>query len=173
MRTRPTCSMKRARSFGSRSFALASRSSRPRRSWKPTTGRRGFSPMVAVCTSWSTTAEKPRCAACADRSSTINAARSRPACASWLRASRLRASSSERLICMLHDLEPGRKQPLRFLIGLERRLQQSGEALPGLEAQPHQVLELGQIGAQGGDQRLDRRRRLARPCRRATHRSRR
>ena len=60
----------------------------------------------------------------------------------------------------LHDLEPWRKQPLRLLIGLEHRLQQSSEALPGLEAQSHQVLEFRQIGSQGGDQQLDRDRRL-------------
>jgi hypothetical protein len=60
----------------------------------------------------------------------------------------------------LHDLEPWRKQPLRLLIGLEHRLQQPCEALPGVEAQPHQVLQLSQIGAQGADQQLDRDRRL-------------
>src|SRR5262245_39402672 len=52
----------------------------------------------------------------------------------------------------LHDLEPWRKQPLRFLIGLEHRLQKSSEALPGLEAPSHQALKLRQVGSQGGDQ---------------------
>ena len=61
----------------------------------------------------------------------------------------------------LHDLQPRRKQPLRLLVGLEHRLQQSGDTLPGLEPQSHQVLELGQIGSQRSDQRLDRRRRLS------------
>ena len=60
----------------------------------------------------------------------------------------------------LHDLEPWRKQPLRLLIGLEHRLQQASEALPGLEAQSHQVFKLRQVGSQGGDQQLDRDRRL-------------
>ena len=37
----------------------------------------------------------------------------------------------------------------------------SGEALPGLEPQAHQVLELRQIGAQGRDEQLNRNRGLA------------
>ena len=60
----------------------------------------------------------------------------------------------------LHDLEPGGEQPLRRLIGLEHRLQESGEALAGLEPLSHQGLELRQIGSQRGDQQLDRDRRI-------------
>ena len=55
----------------------------------------------------------------------------------------------------------GRKQLLRLLTDLERRLQQSGEALSGLQPLPHQLLELRQIGSQGRDQQLDRDCRLA------------
>jgi hypothetical protein len=39
-------------------------------------------------------------------------------------------------------LEPWRKQSLRLLIGLEHRLQQSGEALSGLEMQSYQSARL-------------------------------
>jgi len=59
---------------------------------------------------------------------------SRPACAPDSTLG-LRASSSERLICISMTWSHGAKQPSRLLIGLECRLQQSGEALPGLEAQ--------------------------------------
>ena len=61
-----------------------------------------------------------------------------------------------------HDLEPWGKQPLCILIGPEYCLQESGEPLPGLEAQSHQVLKFRQIGSQGCDQQLDRNRRLGR-----------
>src|SRR5260221_8494029 len=61
----------------------------------------------------------------------------------------------------LHDLEPWRKQPLRFLIGLEHRLQQSVEALLCLKTEPHQALDVRQIRSQEGDQQWDRNWRLA------------
>ncbi|HKF08739.1 MAG TPA: hypothetical protein VKB89_08465 [Xanthobacteraceae bacterium] len=60
-----------------------------------------------------------------------------------------------------HDLKPWREQPLRLFIDLEHRLQQSGEALPGLESQPHQIFQFQQVGSERGGQQLDRNRRLA------------
>ncbi len=47
-----------------------------------------------------------------------------------------------------HDLDPGREQPLRLLVGLEYAAQVTGQALPGRQAQAYQVLELRQVGAQ-------------------------
>jgi hypothetical protein len=56
----------------------------------------------------------------------------------------------------VHDLKPGRKQPLRLLIGLEYGLQQSSETLSGGDTLAHQIFELRQIGSQRRDQQLDR-----------------
>ena len=55
----------------------------------------------------------------------------------------------------LHDLEPRRKQTLRLLVGLEHDLQQTGQALPRLDARSHQIFKLRQVGSQRRDQRLD------------------
>ena len=151
--------MNKARSFGSRSFALVveiieapAQLETDHRQARLLADSRGLHQLVE-------TAEKPRCAACAERSSTIQVARSR-ACLAHRLGAALACLVERAADLHLHDLEPWGEQLLRGLIGLKHRLQEAGEALPGLQPQSHQGLELRQIGSQRGDQQLDRDRRL-------------